>query len=77
MKLGISGSRYFNDYKVFSKHLDEFRKNNDVEMIIEGDCSGVDTMAKRYAKENNIELRTFPPEFHKYKGNRAYYERIM
>lgn len=54
--VGISGSRSFNNYHTFSSHLNRILKKIDTSCIITGDAKGVDQLAKRYAKENNIKL---------------------
>lgn len=85
MNLGISGSRCFNNYEIFKKYVDDFRKDllkegkEDVVKIIEGECpqGGIDALAKRYAIENKLELQPFPPQFNLYKGNKPYYMRNL
>lgn len=58
----IAGSRYFNDYDLFSdtvdKYLSVIRLKYKI-IIISGHCSGTDIMAERYAYENGYELEVF------------------
>ena len=58
----IAGSRYFNDYDLFSdtvdKYLSVIRYKYEI-IIMSGHCSGTDIMAERYAYENGYELEVF------------------
>lgn len=64
----ISGYRYFNDYDLFCKCIDKYPTK--ITRINEGECKGTDIMAKRYAKENNIECSKYPADWNTY-GNGA------
>ena len=64
MRIGIVGSRNFNNYSFFQICLDEL--NLDISTIISGGVIGADTLAERYAKENDIELLVLKPEWNKY-----------
>lgn len=59
MKMGIVGSRGYNDYGSFYLIIDELRKSIPVSCIVSGGEAGVDTMASLYAKNNGIELVVF------------------
>lgn len=52
MRLAVSGSRYatITDYPKIAAHLAELGPS----FLILGDARGVDTMARRWAEENNI-----------------------
>jgi len=63
MKLAVIGSKEFTDYKKLKSTLDKIK---DVSQIISGGAPGTDTLAKKYAQENNIAFLEFPPAFHKY-----------
>lgn len=76
MKLAVVGSRHFNNYDCFKQTLYEYF-HTDVSFsmpganpwhfsIITGDASGVDEMARKFAKENNLELGVFNAEWQKY-----------
>ena len=65
--VAIVGSRNFNDYKLFCKIVDEYRKNKKIDKIVSGKCpTGADQLAERYAEENNIPTLLFPAEWKKY-----------
>jgi hypothetical protein len=66
MKVAIVGSRTFNDYELMSNTL----KRINITKIISGGAFGADTLAERYAKEQNIETKIFLPEWDKY-GKKA------
>ena len=64
----ISGSRNYNDYYYFEKKVNKMLSTldkTDLE-IVSGCAIGPDTMAIRYAKENNIPIKRFPAEWSKY-----------
>lgn len=64
MKVGIVGSRNFNNYSDFKEYISEL--DLDISTIISGGAMGADTLAERYAKENDIELLVFKAEWTKY-----------
>jgi hypothetical protein len=58
--LCISGYRNFNDYKVFKDALDKFIIEIGMpEVMYFGECAGVDKMALKYAKENELPYRIY------------------
>ena len=62
----IAGSRYFNDYGLFSSVVDKYlcRIRTEYELIIvSGHCYGTDLMAERYAKEHGFELEVYPADW--------------
>lgn len=62
----IAGSRYFNDYALFSivvnRYLSRIRHEYEI-VILSGHCSGTDLMAERYAKENGFKLEVYPADW--------------
>ena len=70
LKLGVVGSRTFTDYDYMKNILDYF----EIKCIISGGAKGADSLAKRYAIENNIDYKEFPAEWDKY-GKSAGYKR--
>jgi predicted Rossmann fold nucleotide-binding protein DprA/Smf involved in DNA uptake len=59
MKIAVVGSRIINDREFVFSILDKHIKNTDT--IISGEARGIDTLAKEYAKLNNISYVGFPP----------------
>lgn len=68
MKVGIIGSRYFNNYFDFKEYISKL--DLDITTIIAGCSTGTDALAERYAKENDIEFLVFKAEWFKL-GNGA------
>ena len=60
-KLLVAGGRDFNDYQMLSKFIWDFANATDDEIsIISGMAKGADSLAVKWAKENNVELYEFP-----------------
>ncbi len=78
MKLGIIGSREFNDYDKLTIIVHKYFWWEDscgaegfrCKEIVSGGCIGADKLGARFAKENNIQLTEFLPDWEKY-GKRA------
>lgn len=74
----IFGSRDFKDYKFFERRVNRFLRRVVKEekikhkqiVIVEGEASGADKMAVRYALENGYELKPFPADWNNL-GRRA------
>ncbi|MDR1130525.1 MAG: DUF2493 domain-containing protein [Prevotellaceae bacterium] len=74
MKLAIIGSRKFADYE---RLRDEVLKNfpvETIEAVVSGGAKGADTLAVQFAREYNIPLIEFLPEWESL-GRTAGYER--
>lgn len=68
MKLTIVGSRNYNDYTQFKNVINETLKKwnykiTDIEKIISGGAKGADSLAEKFAKENNIILTIYQPDW--------------
>lgn len=59
MRIIVAGSRHIHDYSLVKSELDKYQ----VDEIISGTCRGVDELGERYAKENNIPLAQFKPNW--------------
>jgi hypothetical protein len=70
MKLGIVGSRTFNDYGILNKILKNYFILWDISLIVSGGAEGADTLAEQFAKENEIDSLTLRPKW-KIKGKSA------
>ena len=69
MKVAVIGSRSVeNSELLFLKMKEKIPKN--CSEIISGGAVGVDQLAERYAKEFELQLKLFPPEYDKY-GKKA------
>jgi len=66
LKVVIAGSRNFNDYDYMKSQLNTYN----ITYIISGGAKGADTLAEKYAKENNIPIEIIKPEWNLY-GKKA------
>jgi hypothetical protein len=76
MNIAVVGSRNFTNYDLLKQKLDSIindRKFDNI-TIISGGASGADTLAEKYAKENNYGLIVKNAEWNKY-GKSAGYKR--
>ena len=62
MKVGVIGSRVFNNYELVVKTLSNF----DITLIISGGAIGADTLGEKYANEHNIPILIFKPDWEMY-----------
>lgn len=65
MKLAIVGTRTFDDYDVFKETLNDYLKKKKITptRVISGGADGVDSMAERWAKENDIVTTIHYPDW--------------
>lgn len=68
MKTVIAGSRTITDYNELLKAIDKISWK--ITKIVSGGARGVDKLGERYAKENNLPLQIYPPNWNEY-GKRA------
>ena len=68
MRIGVIGSRGFNNYDLVCDELNPLL--NDIELIVSGGAKGADTLGERWANENNIRTLIFKPDWNKW-GKRA------
>jgi hypothetical protein len=68
MRVIIAGSRTFDNYDIIdiSIKMSKFI----ITEIISGGADGIDSLAERYAKENNIPLKVYPADWQKH-GKKA------
>jgi len=70
MKLGVVGSRDFNDYDLLKKYLDKIHSIEPIKCIVSGGAKGADSLSEKWAGDNNVSKIIFYPEWNKY-GKRA------
>lgn len=68
----VVGSRSITDYNYIKEALDYFLQNKSEITIVSGGARGVDSLAERYAKEHNYELKIFPADWDKYGKSAGY-----
>ena len=74
MILAVVGSRTFTNYELFKAELDHYRN---ITRIISGGAKGADVMARRYAKENDITIREYIPNWSQYGKNAGYKRNVF
>lgn len=57
-KVAVIGSRAFDDYDLLSDTLADY----DILQIISGGAKGADSLAKKYAKSNGIDITEHKPD---------------
>lgn len=62
MKIAVVGSRSFTDYSKLVNVLNGVSPS----LIISGGADGADQLAERYARENNIPVQIFLPDWNQY-----------
>jgi predicted Rossmann fold nucleotide-binding protein DprA/Smf involved in DNA uptake len=63
-KLAIVGSRNFDDYALLNEKLAPYK---DVAgLVVSGGAKGADSLGEKWAKENNIPVKIFYPDWKKY-----------
>ena len=63
MKIGIIGSRGFNNYELLEKTLEEYQN---VELVVSGGAQGADKLGERWANEKGIKTLIFKPNWEKF-----------
>jgi hypothetical protein len=63
MRLAVVGSRNFTDYETAKVILDELQKDIGFTRIVSGGANGADSLAEKYAWDNDIELAVFVPDW--------------
>ncbi len=70
MKLAVVGSRSFTDWELLKKSIDDVRQQFVITEIVSGGAQGADSLGERYARENNLKLTLFIPDW-KLHGKKA------
>jgi orotate phosphoribosyltransferase-like protein len=70
IRVAIIGSRCFNDYGKLCEFMSKVNDKINVVEIVSGGAIGADSLATRYANENDIKLNIYLPDWGKY-GRRA------
>jgi hypothetical protein len=67
MKLAVVGSREFSDYDMMKLFLDSYKEHNSSLILVSGGAPrGADNLAERYAREHNLEIILFFPDWQKF-----------
>ena len=63
IKIIIALSRDFTDYELLKSKLDKAKKHYGIFEVVSGKARGADSLGERYAKENNLPIAEFPPDW--------------
>lgn len=68
MNIAIVGSRKFTDYEFLKSEIEKFisEKSLDDVVIVSGGAKGADSLAEKFADENEYETLIFLPEWEKF-----------
>jgi hypothetical protein len=69
MKIGIIGSRTFNNYELLKEVMGDYLNRDNglnCELVVSGGANGADSLGERWARENNIQTLIFKPDWKKY-----------
>ena len=69
-RMAVVGYRNYNDYDHIKRELDFFNSKRKIDLIVSGGCTGVDTLAERWADENDVPKKILLPI--KTLGKRSY-----
>lgn len=66
MRILVCGSRDWTNRALLSTVLDTVKHREIIEVIIEGEATGADTMAREWAEDNGILVKKFPADWDRY-----------
>lgn len=66
MKLAIVGSRSFMDYELLISKIKLFTRGINITEIVSGGAKGADSLAERFAKDQNIKTKIFPADWNNF-----------
>ena len=66
MKVLVSGGRTYSNYRVVKHTLDNIDKQSLITNLIHGGAKGADSLGDRWAKENNVDIKVYKPDWNKY-----------
>jgi predicted Rossmann-fold nucleotide-binding protein len=63
MRVGVIGSRNFNDYILLKETLDNILSKKGISLIVSGGAKGADALSELWATQNNIKTLIFKPDW--------------
>ena len=66
MKVIICGGRSLDDYSLVKNVMDEVAARIDINEIVCGEARGADSLGKRWAIENGIQIVSFPADWNRH-----------
>lgn len=64
MKLAVVGSRTFTNERLLEFTLNNYKDS--ITLVVSGGARGADSLGESWAIKNNIPVKVFKPEWHKY-----------
>lgn len=64
IRIGVIGSRSFNDYELLKRVLDDYLGK--VWLVVSGGANGADKLGEKWANENNIKTCIHYPDWNKH-----------
>lgn len=64
LKIGVVGSRSFNDYKLLKDTLDKYKGK--MWLLVSGGAKGADSLGEKWANENHIKTLIHRPDWDRY-----------
>lgn len=62
----IAGSRNFNNYEMLCEKMKKVQEKISIKEVVCGGARGADSLGARWAKENNIPVKYFLPDWNSY-----------
>lgn len=66
IRLLVTGGRAFGDLGEVNRRLDQIHRELGIAVVIHGDATGADALAKRWALEHRVPQEPHPAEWHRY-----------
>lgn len=66
IKIAVIGSRSFDDYELLARSIKETMGRYEVATVVSGGAKGADSLAERYAAENNLQTMILKPDWKKF-----------
>lgn len=66
IRLLVCGGRDFDDAGLLFSTLDAFAKTHDIEIVIEGEAPGADTLARQWAEARKYDVDPYPADWTRY-----------
>lgn len=62
-KVIVAGGRDFTDYELLKNTLNKFKELVPYFEVVSGNARGADSLGERYARENNLPIKSFKPNW--------------
>lgn len=66
MRVLVTGGRDYQNFRKVEQALNRYHRLYGITEIVEGGARGADSLARQWARQNNVRVRTFPADWKKY-----------